>query len=353
MKLLISLVILLSICWNVRSESTKSKREYFPSDVQYPTSTVAYDNDAYDVYGRTFKKKTDANAAIIKQIEHKQNDGSYHYEFETENGIRQQETSVQNGLERVVRGSYSYVGPDGITYTVNYIADRNGYRAYGAHLPVQPDAVADLVNQQFITTTALSSPTVTSTIIPITNRPFRRRYHATPLFRKNVLSNVTPQPITYSTTPYPIINSTPFIPSPTTIGTTLISPAPGIPFSTSQSPIQNPSLFSPTAQGFQYTPSSTPIPINEFGISSTTPRPFTVTQPSYVTDDTVYITPPPRRQHNLSSQDYLHRELLPPFAVGSAYENNNIGIPNVRPLFPNPSSYNPYRPSGFDSRYPF
>ncbi|KAG4070643.1 hypothetical protein HA402_013563 [Bradysia odoriphaga] len=269
--------------------------------------------------------------------------------FETENGIRQKETSIQNGLERVVRGSYSYVGPDGVTYTVNYIADRNGYRAYGAHLPVQPDAVADLVNQQFVTTTALSSPT--STIIPITNRPFRRRYHATPLLRKHLLANPTPQPITYSTTPYPILSSTQFIPNPTSIGTAYVSQ--GIPFSTTQSPIQNPTIFSPIAQGFQY---STPNPLQSFGISSTTPGPYTATPPQYVNDDTVYITPPPRRQNNLSSQDYLHRELLPPFALGLPYENNNVGIPNVRPLFPNgrdPSSYNSYRPSGFDARYPF
>lgn len=257
-------------------------------------------------------------------------------------------------MERVVRGSYSYIGPDGVTYTVNYIADRNGYRAFGSHLPVQPDAVADLVNQQFITTTALSSPSVTSTIIPITNRPFRRRYHATPLFRQHILSTQSPQPFTISTTPYPIINTSPLIPNHNPVVTAFVPSTQGIPFSTTQSPISNPSLYSPTAQGFQY--SSTPIPISQFGISSTTPRPYTVAQSPYPTDDTVYITPPPRRHNNLSSQDYLHRELLPPLGFTSPYENNNVGIPNVRPLFPNgrdPSSYNPYRPSGFDSRYQF
>lgn len=237
------------------------------------------------------------------------------------------------------------LGPDGNTYTVNYIADRNGYRAYGTHLPVQPDAVADLVNQQFVTTTALSSPSVTSTIVPITNRPFRRRYHVTPIFRKQLLATPTPQPISYSTTPYPIVNTTPY---PIVSSTPFIpSPTQDIPFSTTQSPIANPSIFSPFAQGFQQ---STPNPLPPFGIPSTTPGP-------YVNDDTVYITPPPRRQNNLSSQDYLQRELLPPFAAPFPYENNNIGIPNVRPLLQNgrdPSStYNPYRPSAFESRYPF
>lgn len=40
--------------------------------------------------------------------------------------------------EQVVEGSYSYVGDDGRTYTVHYVADSNGYRATGDHLPVPP-----------------------------------------------------------------------------------------------------------------------------------------------------------------------------------------------------------------------
>lgn len=40
--------------------------------------------------------------------------------------------------EQVVEGSYSYVGDNGLTYTVHYIADSNGFRATGDHLPVAP-----------------------------------------------------------------------------------------------------------------------------------------------------------------------------------------------------------------------
>lgn len=35
----------------------------------------------------------------------------------------------------VISGYYSYFGPDGVEYKVEYHADQNGYEAQGAHLP--------------------------------------------------------------------------------------------------------------------------------------------------------------------------------------------------------------------------
>lgn len=51
--------------------------------------------------------------------------------FSVENGIKVEEQGeVKNkGTDneiQSVRGSYSYTGPDGVLYTVTYIADENG-----------------------------------------------------------------------------------------------------------------------------------------------------------------------------------------------------------------------------------
>merc|ERR1711955_3398 len=88
--------------------------------------------------------------AKILAMSHDQNeDLSYTYSFAGEEGIKREESGslipVQKlspedpDVELVVRGSYTYYA-DGVTYTVNYVADRNGFQPEGAHLPVAPVA---------------------------------------------------------------------------------------------------------------------------------------------------------------------------------------------------------------------
>ena len=36
----------------------------------------------------------------------------------------------------VMQGSYEYIGSDGLVYTVEWVADENGYRPSAPHLPV-------------------------------------------------------------------------------------------------------------------------------------------------------------------------------------------------------------------------
>lgn len=38
----------------------------------------------------------------------------------------------------VQTGSYSYIAPDGTVISVQYVADENGFQAFGDHLPTPP-----------------------------------------------------------------------------------------------------------------------------------------------------------------------------------------------------------------------
>ncbi|KAG4077087.1 hypothetical protein HA402_016074 [Bradysia odoriphaga] len=89
----------------------------------------------------------DRDAVILKQVYEPNPDGSYVYSYETSNGIRaDQQGYLKNpGSQveaQVMQGSYSYTGPDGIVYTITYIADENGFRAEGAHIPTPPPVIA-------------------------------------------------------------------------------------------------------------------------------------------------------------------------------------------------------------------
>ncbi|XP_050343784.1 flexible cuticle protein 12-like [Nymphalis io] len=86
--------------------------------------------------------QTDSKSAVILRSEN-DNIGvdGYHYFIETSDGKVVEENAVvknvgteTEGIE--VRGQYSYPGPDGVVYTVNYIANENGFQPQGAHLPV-------------------------------------------------------------------------------------------------------------------------------------------------------------------------------------------------------------------------
>ncbi|KAG5880315.1 hypothetical protein JTB14_018520 [Gonioctena quinquepunctata] len=69
--------------------------------------------------------------------------GSYGYNVETSDGQKKEERGelVNPGTKDefiAVQGKFSYPGPDGVLYEVVYVADQDGFRATGAHLPVAP-----------------------------------------------------------------------------------------------------------------------------------------------------------------------------------------------------------------------
>ncbi|XP_053695843.1 endocuticle structural glycoprotein SgAbd-5-like [Sabethes cyaneus] len=80
------------------------------------------------------------SANVVKyENDHKGIDG-YNVAYETSNGISaaeqaQLKTFGDDAAAIVVKGRYSYTGADGQVYTVNYVADENGFQPDAAHLP--------------------------------------------------------------------------------------------------------------------------------------------------------------------------------------------------------------------------
>ncbi|KAL4707623.1 hypothetical protein ACJJTC_014728 [Scirpophaga incertulas] len=64
----------------------------------------------------------------------------YNFDVETSDGKSAQEQgqlkNVGSENEAIeVRGQFSYTAPDGVVYTVTYVANENGFQPQGAHLP--------------------------------------------------------------------------------------------------------------------------------------------------------------------------------------------------------------------------
>ncbi|XP_050075964.1 endocuticle structural glycoprotein ABD-5-like [Anopheles maculipalpis] len=80
------------------------------------------------------------NAEILRYSSENIGIDGYRFDFATSDGTsRTEEAELRNaGTDNealAVRGSYSYTGPDGTVYVINYIADENGFQPEGAHIP--------------------------------------------------------------------------------------------------------------------------------------------------------------------------------------------------------------------------
>ncbi|XP_022122757.2 mucin-4 [Pieris rapae] len=95
---------------------------------------------------------------IVSQSDELEANGTYHFSYETGNGIKRDEIAYEKVIPKarsansneggeddsesdeihVQQGSYSYTGPDGVVYSVRYIADENGFQPIGDHLPRVP-----------------------------------------------------------------------------------------------------------------------------------------------------------------------------------------------------------------------
>ncbi|XP_017045714.1 endocuticle structural glycoprotein SgAbd-8 [Drosophila ficusphila] len=96
--------------------------------------------------GSGFQRQQQPQIPIVRSDYQSDANGNYNFGFDTGNGIHRDETGEFRGGwphgSLGVQGSYSYTGDDGKQYTVNYTADKNGFHAEGAHLPVSPSVPA-------------------------------------------------------------------------------------------------------------------------------------------------------------------------------------------------------------------
>lgn len=89
---------------------------------------------------------TDSKTAEILRSDSDIGPEYHRYGLETTDGIKieSQGVLVNAGTDHEFykhQGSYSFIADDGIAYTVTYIADENGFRPQGAHLPGAPQSV--------------------------------------------------------------------------------------------------------------------------------------------------------------------------------------------------------------------
>ncbi|KAM8708874.1 hypothetical protein ACLKA7_015787 [Drosophila subpalustris] len=87
--------------------------------------------DAFDAQAETREFKSNLNE-----------DGSYSYQYQTSNGIAQQEQGVGG---QYASGSSAYYSPEGGLIQLAYTADADGYHPQGAHLPTPPPIPAAIL----------------------------------------------------------------------------------------------------------------------------------------------------------------------------------------------------------------
>lgn len=77
----------------------------------------------------------DKNAKLVEFEHNQKRDGQYSWQYESDNQIISEEAGAAGA---VVIGSTQYYAPDGDGIHLTYIADQDGYRATGDHLPTPP-----------------------------------------------------------------------------------------------------------------------------------------------------------------------------------------------------------------------
>ncbi|CAG4935533.1 unnamed protein product [Colias eurytheme] len=129
------------------NSNAASRRMILTSEIQRNDLSdhfKSHSNSAYSQIPNIFFSSTTEPAIPILRLSNEMDlDGSFSYEALGADQTHYVQHSRMENMgtdkeEQVVEGSYSYVGDNGQTYTVHYVADSNGYRASGEHLPSPP-----------------------------------------------------------------------------------------------------------------------------------------------------------------------------------------------------------------------
>ncbi|XP_046749340.1 endocuticle structural glycoprotein SgAbd-2-like isoform X2 [Diprion similis] len=95
------------------------------------------------LFGAACAAGLDKDASIDSQVLETDFGGAFKNSWSGNNILVDESGSVKPGPENTVvqtiEGQVSYTAPDGTPIQTRYIADENGFRAEGAHLPVAPE----------------------------------------------------------------------------------------------------------------------------------------------------------------------------------------------------------------------
>lgn len=103
----------------------------------------SYNNEQY--VPRTKNVKPDPINIVSFRMNSPAERKEFDYSFEADNGHKQEAVGTMKRVDdtdvAVMKGSYEYIGVDGLTYVVEWYADETGFHPTAPHLPqsVQPD----------------------------------------------------------------------------------------------------------------------------------------------------------------------------------------------------------------------
>ncbi|XP_055600680.1 pupal cuticle protein 36a-like [Uranotaenia lowii] len=110
---------------------------------------ATFQQGSYQPSGSGFQQPRTTPIPILRYENINNGDGSYRFDYATGNGIQHREEGYNRKIgpelgEQIVNGGYSYTGPDGKVYSVQYKADAGGFQPVGDHLPTPPPLPQEL-----------------------------------------------------------------------------------------------------------------------------------------------------------------------------------------------------------------